>query len=69
MAGEHRLPGMSKTETDDDTDDAALRAQYAWLIALIRDLELIEPAPGWEERAMERWRAANRGADPAAKLR
>lgn len=26
------------------------------LIARIRDLDLIEPAPGWEDRAVERWR-------------
>jgi len=55
--------------TNDDADDVEILVQYAWLIALIRDLELIEPAPGWEERAVARWRAAFRGADPAAKRR
>jgi hypothetical protein len=44
----------------DDADDAEVRAQYPGLIVRIRDLEEIEPPPGWEERALARWRAARR---------
>ena len=38
-----------------DQDEARRRAKQ-WLIEMIRELEDIEPPPGWEERAMERWR-------------
>jgi hypothetical protein len=32
------------------------RAVYQRLIGRIGDLDLVEPAPGWEDRAVERWR-------------
>jgi hypothetical protein len=37
-------------------DEAAARVPYERLIARIRELEELEPAPDWEERAIARWR-------------
>jgi ferric-dicitrate binding protein FerR (iron transport regulator) len=39
-------------------DEAAARAPYERLIARLGDLDEIEPAPGWEDRAVARWRRA-----------
>jgi hypothetical protein len=46
---ERELPARSEGEV-------ATRAVYQRLIGRIGDLELVEPAPGWEDRAVERWR-------------
>ena len=46
---ELRKPPRSAKET-------ATREVYGRLIAFIGQLELDEPDPGWEERAVERWR-------------
>ena len=43
------LPAESEGELE-------TRAIYLRLISRIRDLELDEPDPGWEDRAVERWR-------------
>jgi hypothetical protein len=51
---ERDLPARSK-------DEEETRAVYQRLIGRIGDLDLVEPAPGWEDRAVERWR---RGAKP-----
>lgn len=51
---ERDLPAQSK-------DEEETRAGYQRLIGRIGDLDLVEPAPGWEDRAMERWR---REAEP-----
>ncbi|MGN6110256.1 MAG: hypothetical protein ACTHU0_34450 [Kofleriaceae bacterium] len=48
---ERGLPALSK-------DEEETRAVYQRLIGRIGDLELVEPAPGGEERMMERWRRA-----------
>src|SRR5512140_1531028 len=37
-------------------DEEETRAVYQRLIGRIGDLDLVEPAPGWEDRAVERWR-------------
>jgi len=37
-------------------EEAETRGVYERLIARIRDLEDIDPPPGWEERMMARWR-------------
>jgi hypothetical protein len=46
---ERDLPARSKGEEE-------TRAVYQRLIGRIDDLDLVEPAPGWEDRAVERWR-------------
>lgn len=46
---ERGLPARSKEEEE-------TRAVYQRLIARIGDLDLVEPPPGWEDRAVERWR-------------
>lgn len=46
---ERDLPAQS-------TDEEETRAVYQRLIGRIGDLELVEPDPGWEDRAVERWR-------------
>jgi len=46
---ERDLPAQSK-------DEEETRAVYQRLIGRIGDLDLVEPAPGWEDRAVERWR-------------
>jgi hypothetical protein len=51
---ERDLPAQSPAEEE-------TRAVYQRLIQRIGDLELTDPDPGWEERAMERWR---REAEP-----
>lgn len=38
-------------------DEASTREVYRRLIGRIRDLELVEPPPGSEERMMARWRS------------
>jgi hypothetical protein len=53
---ERELPAQSPAEEE-------TRAVYQRLIQRIGDLELAEPDPGWEERAVERWR---REAKPPA---
>jgi len=45
---ERELPAQTKSEEE-------TRAVYQRLIGRIRDLELDEPDPGWEDRAVERW--------------
>ena len=45
---ERGLPAQSKSEEE-------VRAVYQRLIGRIGDLDLVEPAPGWEDRAVERW--------------
>ncbi len=45
---ERDLPARSK-------DEEEARAVYQRLIGRIGDLELVEPAAGWEDRAVERW--------------
>ncbi len=45
---ERDLPAQSKEEEE-------TRAVYQRLIGRIGELELVEPAPGWEDRAVERW--------------
>jgi len=37
-------------------EEAAARALYERLIARIGELDEIAPAPGWEDRAVARWR-------------
>lgn len=51
------------------SEEARAREPYERLIARLRDLALIDPPSGWEGRAMARWRASFRGADPAGKRR
>jgi hypothetical protein len=46
---ERDLPAQSKGEEE-------TRAVYQRLIGRIDNLDLVEPAPGWEDRAVERWR-------------
>jgi hypothetical protein len=46
---ERDLPARSKGEKE-------TRAVYQRLIGRIGDLDLVEPDPGWEDRAVERWR-------------
>lgn len=46
---ERDLPARSEGE-------AETRAVYQRLIGRVGDLDLVEPAPGWEDRAVERWR-------------
>lgn len=46
---ERELPARSEGEEE-------TRAVYQRLIGRIGDLDLVEPAPGWEDRAVERWR-------------
>ncbi len=46
---ERDLPARSKGEEE-------TRVVYQRLIGRIGDLDLVEPAPGWEDRAVERWR-------------
>lgn len=46
---ERDLPAQSK-------DEEETRAVYQRLIGRIGDLDLVEPDPGWEDRAVERWR-------------
>ncbi|HEX2689012.1 MAG TPA: hypothetical protein VHN14_20460 [Kofleriaceae bacterium] len=46
---ERDLPARSQGEEE-------TRAVYQRLIGKIGDLDLVEPAPGWEDRAVERWR-------------
>jgi len=46
---ERDLPARSE-------DEEETRAVYQRLIGRIGDLDLVEPAPGWEDRAVERWR-------------
>jgi hypothetical protein len=46
---ERDLPARSK-------DEEETRAVYQRLIGRIGDVDLVEPAPGWEDRAVERWR-------------
>lgn len=46
---ERDLPARSEREEE-------TRAVYQHLIGRIGDLDLVEPAPGWEDRAVERWR-------------
>jgi len=41
-------------------EEAAARVPYERLIARLRDLDEIDPPPGWEHRAVARWRAARR---------
>ena len=53
---ERELPAQS-------TEEEEVRAAYQRLIGRIGDLEVVEPAPGWEDRAVERWR---RTAKPRA---
>jgi hypothetical protein len=45
---ERGLPAQSKEEEE-------TRAVYQRLIGRIGDLDLVAPAPGWEDRAVERW--------------
>lgn len=45
---ERDLPAQSQ-------DEEETRAVYQRLIGRIGDLDLVEPAPGWEDRAVERW--------------
>lgn len=56
---ERDLPAQSEGEEE-------TRAVYQRLIGRIGDLELVEPAPGWEDRAVERWR---REAKPRSKAK
>lgn len=37
------------------TDEAATREPYQRLMERIADLDVVEPPPGWVERAVERW--------------
>lgn len=46
---ERDLPARSPEEEE-------TRAVYQRLIGRIGDLDLVEPDPGWEDRAVERWR-------------
>ena len=46
---ERDLPAQSEGEEE-------TRAVYQRLIGRIGDLDLVEPATGWEDRAVERWR-------------
>lgn len=46
---ERDLPARSEGEEE-------TRAVYQRLIGRIGDLDRVEPAPGWEDRAVERWR-------------
>jgi len=46
---ERDLPARSTAEQE-------TRVVYQRLIGRIGDLDLVEPAPGWEDRAVERWR-------------
>jgi hypothetical protein len=46
-------------------EEAAARVPYERLIARIRELEDVKPLPGWEERAMARWRAERDRSTPA----
>ena len=43
------------------SDEARRRIPYQRLIERIKDLAEIAPAPGWEERAGQRWRASRSG--------
>jgi hypothetical protein len=56
---ERDLPAQSEGE-------AETRAVYQRLIGRIGDLELVEPPPGWEDRAVARWR---REAKPRRKAK
>ena len=38
------------------TEEEETRAVYQRLIGRVGDIELVEPDPGWEDRAVERWR-------------
>jgi hypothetical protein len=61
---ERDLPVQSEAE-------AETRAVYQRLIGRIDDLELVEPAPGWEDRAVERWRREakpRRAAKPSRRV-
>lgn len=58
---EHELPAQSKEEEE-------TRAVYQRLIGRIGELDLVEPAPGWEDRAVERWRREGKPR-PVAKPR
>lgn len=42
------------------TEEAQARAPYERLFERIRNLDEIDPPPGWEDRAMARWAAAKR---------
>lgn len=55
---ERDLPAQSKSEEE-------TRAVYQRLIGRIGDLDLVEPAPGWEDRAVERWRRDAKPRRPA----
>ncbi|MEZ4363839.1 MAG: hypothetical protein R3B48_26925 [Kofleriaceae bacterium] len=61
---ERDLPAQSEAE-------AETRATYQRLIERVGELDLIEPAEGWEDRAMERWRRESgqrRTAKPPRRL-
>jgi hypothetical protein len=71
LYGGRRLGGV-QTKARDEADDvfdridpglparspeeAAAREPYERLITRIRDLDKMEPPPGWEDRAVARWR-------------
>jgi hypothetical protein len=48
--------GMQTSPPDDEIDRLEL-GPYDGLIARIGDLDGIDPPPGWEDRAVARWRA------------
>lgn len=52
--------GMQTSPPDDDEIDRLELGPYERLIARIGDLDDVEPPPGWEDRAVARWRAARR---------
>ena len=57
-------PGMIERldagEPPRSADEAQARAPYEKLLGRIRDLDDIDPPPGWEDRAVSRWSAARR---------
>lgn len=59
---ERELPARSEGEEE-------TRAVYQRLIGRIGDLELVEPAAGWEDRAVERWQREAKPRRPAKPTR
>lgn len=55
---ERDLPARSEGEEE-------TRAVYQRLIGRVGDLHRVEPAPGWEDRAVERWRREGKPRRPA----
>lgn len=47
-------------EPPQSAEEAKARVPYEKLLARVRDLDDIDPPPGWEDRAASRWAAARR---------